>query len=69
MEQPSKITLKLAPDLVVSYRTHVIDGKVRPRQARSVYGVVVDPQERTVDMEATQALRVRLAERGAEPPR
>ena len=88
LEQPSKITLKLAPDSVVSYRTpggggygsalerevervlaDVVDGKVTPERARSVYGVVVDLQERTADLEATQALRVRLAKRGAESTR
>ncbi len=73
---PSKITLELAPDDVVSYQTpggggygdplerepqnvleDVLDGKVSPRRAREIYGVVVNMASRSIDLDATRQLR------------
>ena len=71
-ELPSKITLDLAPDDIVSYRTpggggygdpserepqDVLDGKVSVERARNVYGVAVDTTSGTIDVKTTQNLR------------
>ena len=74
-ELPSKITLQLPPDSVISYRTpggggygpvserdaaavlrDVVDGKVSETRAREVYGVVINSEERCVDLQATREL-------------
>ena len=75
-ELPSKVTLTLKPNDVISYRTPGGGGYGRPAErdpeavlrdvtqekitvdrARDAYQVVVDPEERQVDMEATNRLR------------
>jgi N-methylhydantoinase B len=83
-ELPSKVTLRLKPNSVISYRTpggggygpaierdpelilsDVINGKVTPNRARDVYGVVVDCENRTVDLEATHRLRQQKSVEGS----
>ena len=75
-ELPSKGTLTLQPNDVISYRTpggggygpaadrdpeavlqDVIQEKVTSQRARDAYQVVVDPQGRQIDAEATERLR------------
>jgi N-methylhydantoinase B len=45
------------PELVV---LDVIEGKISAERARETYGVVVDPEQLTLDSEETLALRSRL---------
>ncbi|MBM3776553.1 MAG: hydantoinase B/oxoprolinase family protein, partial [Acidobacteria bacterium] len=49
--------LERDPELVLQ---DVIDGKVTPGRAREIYGVVVDPENRRLDAEATAGLRARI---------
>jgi N-methylhydantoinase B len=46
------------PELV---RADVLDGKVTAENARSAYGVALDPQRTVVDAEATVRLRASMA--------
>jgi N-methylhydantoinase B len=44
----------------------VIDGKISPDSARDDYGVVLDPEARSIDFAATERRRAALADaRGA----
>jgi N-methylhydantoinase B len=45
------------PELVV---LDVAEGKISVERARGVYGVVIDPEQLTLDREGTLALRHRL---------